>query len=325
MSALLLVAATRFRGYAASLLRTFALLVVGQGLLIAAGLAGGGWRRASGYNPSDVYALTQVLILATLPAAAVVCVVELRRRPGREETKVNEFSPLGAWALSAVLGVSALVMAGPVALIFVLVVALFGRPYQVPPEAGIGTFLALASLAGLALWAVPRQKALRPGRAISAALSVVLGGSAVVSCVTVLFLSPAPKATTDRALVKSFLGGQLGRDDVARELLAELRARPASRWCTIEGALRDLRTSGEPFPSATLVGRRESYYRARNSDAGALAGPGPYTGEPELDLLEILIKRGELDEPALWRDDPRVPSELRERIAERFPTARSMP
>ncbi len=120
---------------------------------------------------------------------------------------------------------------------------------------------------------------------------------------------------TDAGLVAAF-DERVESAWLASQVMTELKSRHSTRLSAMAAAVHALRT--EPQRLSQRVAASEAASRGSAGCSMPNLTPAPYDGRPELDLLGLLISRGELDEPRAWANDAGVPDELREALRVRL-------
>jgi hypothetical protein len=124
-------------------------------------------------------------------------------------------------------------------------------------------------------------------------------------------LSRPVQGMTDAALVTAF-EQRVTDDQPATLVMAELRTRRSLRWSSLSRSLQTLREDPERLSTQVSAARSKATGYAGCSMPNLT--PMPYHGNPELDLLTVLVSRGELEEPRAWLRDPTVPSDLKAQL-----------
>jgi hypothetical protein len=126
-------------------------------------------------------------------------------------------------------------------------------------------------------------------------------------------LATPAQAMTDAGLVTAF-EDRLTVDLPATLVMEELKTRQSSRWSGLASSLETLRETPHRLSKEVSAARSESSGYAGCSMP--ILTTTPYHGEPELDLLSVLVVRGELDEPRAWLDDPEVSPDFKASLSE---------
>lgn len=300
LAALVLVSASPRRAYTGSLVRGFGILVILQSLSFALALAAGEWLRHARANPIDAYvvgaAVNGLLYLVALgrlwmgarrgPAVALMPQGPIHS-PARSDA---------ATKLVAMISLIAVVVSiGPLLVYFVLLLSYAGRW----PPGTLGCILMFAAVA-LALMVL---RAAGKGRPPAPRAAKVLSGLLVVISLGAWpfqrrFPVAPVRVMTDGALASGIWDGRRLSD----AMLVELNRRPASHWSGLAHVVRRIRLeladgpSGLPF--RTIL--RE------HSGAGEAS-----LHTRALELLQVLVRRGRMDEAMAWIDDDALPVALR--------------
>jgi hypothetical protein len=142
-------------------------------------------------------------------------------------------------------------------------------------------------------------------------LAVPLGALAALAQLSLSTLAPPVRGMTDGALVTAF-ETRLTVDLPATAAMHELRTRRNPHWSALSGSLRKLREEPERLSKLVFDTRGKAMGAAGCSMPNLT--PLPYGGSPELDLLTVLVKRGELQEPRAWLADPAVSTNLKTQL-----------
>jgi hypothetical protein len=122
---------------------------------------------------------------------------------------------------------------------------------------------------------------------------------------------------TDAALFRLFKE-KVTDGSVSGPAMTELQRRPHGRFSGLAEAVDGLRAQPAALSEIVATQRisaNQSNYAGCSMVISLDSEPLPYAGKPELDLLSVLVSRGEVEVPRAWQEDPAVDAELRNEIS----------
>lgn len=329
--ALVLLLAARHPAAANSLKTVIGATVAMQSVILLVGLIVGNELRARGENPSSVYAQASICY----GVAWLTCVLLLSWRVA---TRHREAAPTSTSSLrtdSTALPVVLRVSLGILVLAIVTTVVLIGRRFALFPERmpalPVGVLRALfvlTAVGGATLaWRARNWQAPIVSRAEAAlACGLVLLAALVVEFCFGSVLETPLSAMTDAALIASYWPCPDGSLNLFRSCpadpLDELAKRPRGTGTDADFGLRSWRTRlGTERSLSAQASRLAERAGTTHSEDWLPFEWSQWHRYPELDVLRVLIGRGQVQEAKAWLDDPAVPPELKKELAELLETA----
>lgn len=289
LAVILLISVSKYRAYAGLFARGLGVIVVLQSFVFGLGLAVGSWLHSRGENPNDVYVLGAVMG-GLIWIGSICALVGKARRMAPVIATAPQLAPEhvlrgAAFTLTGTVAIMLLlVFVGPLWLLLLALAISYQGPWSSEMLQGLSIGIVVAALVLLRAGGRGSDPGPSPRVAYQLSSLLIVSSVALIGVQQRFPVVPAV-AMTDGALVSGkATGGALG------SLLGELRSRPPARWSALEHSLRSIR---------------------KGDDVASLGGRIPRV----LILLEVLVARGDLEEPHAWLEDPEVPAGLRATLA----------
>ena len=292
--------------FAASVLRVTALLILLQASVVFVTLLWAASHREAGSGVNDGYVQAARLCFGLELALGIWGVVVLAR--ARELPQLANAGPGNAAPVRRRRLVSGAGIVTVVLLVGLPALAIGAVAAEFLPESSLVTWLLAFVVSALAAACTLIALRVAAARDVWRNLSLALGACALLIFGSLWFHQPPLFGMTDAALLRIF-DEQVDNDRRATAAIEELRRRGKSEQSALPSFM-----AGERHHPSRLSGRIEGALLANNQAGCSVPaiGPVPYAGKPEVDLLSVLIARGQLEVPRAWLHDENVPQELRD-------------